>query len=188
MVRFSFPMSKLAFSACDAGFLGRGGFRASLAFSLAVSAAALAASSHTAAAGDALFSDQAEWAQSYDADAHLTVTRSTTPVLSPATFAATEQAIEHYRQIVSSGGWPRVPAGHTLRLGATGQAVVILRKRLMVSGDLDSGAGSSPVFEFLRPGRREAFPGAQRHCAVGRGERRYVQRAQRAGRPALEPA
>ncbi len=147
MVRFSFPMSKLAFSACDAGFLGRAGFRASLALSLAVSAAALAASSRTAAAGDALFSDQAEWAQSYDADAHLTVTRSTTPVLSPATFAATEQAIEHYRQIVSSGGWPRVPAGRTLRLGATGQAVVILRKRLMVSGDLDSGAGASPVFD-----------------------------------------
>jgi L,D-transpeptidase YcbB len=99
-------------------------------------------------AGDGgLFSDQAEWAQSYDADSHLAVPRSTTPVLSQATFAATEQAIERYRQIVSAGGWVSVPAGRTLRLGARGAAVVALRKRLETSGDLDPTAGSSPIFD-----------------------------------------
>lgn len=106
----------------------------------------LGASVQPAAAGG-LFADQAEWAQSYDADAHLAVTRSTTPVLSQATFTATEQAIERYRQIVSSGGWTHVPAGRTLKLGVTSPAVVALRKRLAASGDLDSGAGSSPVFD-----------------------------------------
>jgi murein L,D-transpeptidase YcbB/YkuD len=99
------------------------------------------------ASDSAPFSDQAEWAQSYDADAHLTVTRSTTPVLSQATFAATEQAIERYQQIVTNGGWTHVPAGRVLKLGVSGPAVVALRKRLETSGDLDSHAGSSPIFD-----------------------------------------
>lgn len=97
--------------------------------------------------GDALFSEQAEWAQRYDADPHLAVSRSNTPVLSVQTFAATEQAIETYRRIVANGGWGSVPSGQTLKLGASGQAVVALRKRLVASGDLDPSAGTSPIFD-----------------------------------------
>ena len=93
------------------------------------------------------FGDQAEWAQGYDADARLSVQRSTTPVLSTATFDATERAIETYRQIVGAGGWNKVPTGHVLKLGSNGAAVVALRHRLVKSGDLDSSAGSSPVFD-----------------------------------------
>lgn len=104
-------------------------------------------------AGGGLFSDQAEWAQSYDADSHLAVPRSTTPVLSPATFTATEQAIGRYHQIVSNGGWVHVPSGRVLRLGTRGQAVVALRKRLETSGDLDPAAGISPIFDsFVQAG------------------------------------
>jgi murein L,D-transpeptidase YcbB/YkuD len=91
--------------------------------------------------------DQAEWAQGYDADARFAVQRSTTPVLSQATFDATQRAIDQYRQIVQNGGWPKVPAGRTLRLGSTGSAVVALRRRLIVSGDLDASGGSSPIFD-----------------------------------------
>ena len=127
-------------------------------FSRSVSARALIVAFATALVGTAsvaanaaeyqsLFGDQAEWAQTYDADARLSVQRSTTPVLSTATFNATEQAIERYRQIVQNGGWTRVPAGRTLRLGTNGPAVVALRKRLITSGDLDSTAGDSPVFD-----------------------------------------
>ncbi len=93
------------------------------------------------------FGGQAEWAQGYDADARLSVQRSTTPVLSQATFNATEKAIETYRQIVQNGGWQKVPTGRTLRLGANGQAVVALRRRLIISGDLDPSSGNSPVFD-----------------------------------------
>jgi L,D-transpeptidase YcbB len=93
------------------------------------------------------FGDQAEWAQRYDAGPRLSVTRSTTPVLSVETLAATEQVIETYRQIVANGGWGTVPAGQTLKLGATGPAVVALRRRLAASGDLDPSAGASPVFD-----------------------------------------
>jgi len=93
------------------------------------------------------FDSQAEWAQRYDADEHLTVSRSTTPVLSPQTMASTEQAIERYRTLASQGGWGTVPAGRTLKLGSNGPAVVALRKRLIASGDLTSDAGGSPVFD-----------------------------------------
>ncbi len=90
---------------------------------------------------------QAEWAQRYDADARLTVSRSTTPILSEATVAATEAAIEHFREIVANGGWPQVPAGHQLKLGANSPAVSILRKRLIVSGDIAPETGASTVFD-----------------------------------------
>lgn len=91
--------------------------------------------------------DQAEWAQRYDADARLTVSRSTTPILSEATVAATEAAIEHFREIVANGGWPQVPTGHQLKLGTNSPAVSVLRKRLIVSGDIAPETGASPVFD-----------------------------------------
>jgi murein L,D-transpeptidase YcbB/YkuD len=43
-----------------------------------------------------------------------------------------------YRQIASRGGWPVVPGSQKLRLGAKGPAVSALKKRLMLSVDLDS--------------------------------------------------
>jgi L,D-transpeptidase YcbB len=91
--------------------------------------------------------DQAEWAQRYDADARLTVSRSTTPILSEATVAATEAAIEHFREIVANDGWPQVPTGHQLKLGTNSPAVSVLRKRLIVSGDIAAETGASPVFD-----------------------------------------
>jgi murein L,D-transpeptidase YcbB/YkuD len=100
-----------------------------------------------AAAGDGSFDNQAEWAQGYDADEHLAVARSTTPVLSPQTFAATEQAAERYRQIVAGGGWTTVPSDQDLKLGSEGDAVVALRRRLTTAGDLDASAGDSPTFD-----------------------------------------
>ncbi len=90
---------------------------------------------------------QAEWAQRYDADARLTVSRSTTPILSEATVAATESAIEHFQEIVANGGWPQVPGGHQLKLGTNSPAVSILRKRLIVSGDIGPETGASQVFD-----------------------------------------
>jgi L,D-transpeptidase YcbB len=97
--------------------------------------------------GEAAFAAQAEWAQRYDPDQRLAVNRSNTPVLSPETLAATELAIERYRQIVANGGFPSVPVGAPLKLGMSGQAVIALRQRLAASGDLDPAAGASPVFD-----------------------------------------
>lgn len=146
MVRSRFAVPRRGASACEDGF--RVGARLSgAALAAAGIAAGLAFVQPAFAANGNLFADQAEWAQSYDADSHLAVTRSRTPVLSPATFSATEQAIARYQQIVSKGGWVHVPAGRTLRLGSRGSAVVALRKRLEVSGDLGPTAGMSPIFD-----------------------------------------
>ncbi len=90
---------------------------------------------------------QAEWAQRYDAAERLTVSRSSTPILSVQTVAATESAIEQYRQIVAGGGWPSLPGGTQLRLGSNGPAVSILRQRLIASGDIGPETGGSPVFD-----------------------------------------
>ena len=98
------------------------------------------------AAGDPADS-QAEWAQRYDADARLTVVRSTTPILSTQTVAASEAAIAQYQEIVANGGWPSVPSSQPLRLGSSGAAVQSLRRRLIVSGDIGPETGASPVFD-----------------------------------------
>ena len=114
---------------------------------LAGAFAALGATGLHAQSTEGGFGDQAEWAQGYDADARFAVQRSTTPVLSQATFDATERAIDQYRQIVQKGGWQKVPSSRTLKLGSTGPAVVALRQRLIISGDLDASSGTAPVFD-----------------------------------------
>ncbi len=94
----------------------------------------------------ALFSEQAEWVQKYDADPRLAVPRTTTPILSQQTIAETERAIALYQDLAARGGWNGVPA-QTMKLGTRNNAVVALRQRLVASGDLDSSAGTSPVFD-----------------------------------------
>ncbi|MBY0297504.1 MAG: L,D-transpeptidase family protein [Methylobacterium sp.] len=90
---------------------------------------------------------QAEWAQNYDSASTMRVQRSNTPILSPQTLAATEQMLERYRDIVARGGWQPVSGAERLRVGAKSPVVAALRQRLIVSGDLDPAAGSSPVYD-----------------------------------------
>jgi murein L,D-transpeptidase YcbB/YkuD len=90
---------------------------------------------------------QAEWRQSYESAPSLSVQRSTTPILSAQTVAATEAAIQQYGEIAAKGGWGTVPADRTLKIGSKGGAVQALRKRLVATGDLDPIAASSPVFD-----------------------------------------
>ena len=93
----------------------------------AVSARFALAAALVCAAAPAAFATvddgQAEWAQRYDADAKLTVERSTTPILSSQTVAATEAAIQQYQDIAARGGWTTVPSNAMLRLGSNSPAV-----------------------------------------------------------------
>ncbi len=89
---------------------------------------------------------QAEWRQNYDAASRMRVPRSVTPILSPQALTATEEMIDRYRDIVARGGWQRI-SGDRLKLGMRSPAVSALRQRLIMSGDLDPAAGSSPVFD-----------------------------------------
>ena len=119
------------------------GLMLSSALVLALSGAALAQEAEEPAGP----SGQAEWAQRYDSDARHQVQRETTPTLSPATVASTEATVQTYQSIVAQGGWGTVPNGTNLHVGSKGQAVVALRHRLEVTGDLDPAAGMSPVFD-----------------------------------------
>ena len=58
-----------------------------------------------------------------------------TPTLSTRNIEATKAAIEKYRSIVAQGGWPMVPA-KAMQPGSRGQEIVILHRRLEISGDL----------------------------------------------------
>jgi murein L,D-transpeptidase YcbB/YkuD len=95
----------------------------------------------------AQISSQAEWSQNYDSASRLRVRRSSTPILSAQAAAATEEAIGRYRDIVARGGWAPLRIGERLRVGARGPAVVALRQRLIMSGDLDPAAGALPTYD-----------------------------------------
>jgi len=73
------------------------------------------------------------------------------PLVSADSVAALELAIERYRQIVASGGWPAVPQQVTLRPGDSGSDVAAIRRRLIIEGDLPAGSRRTSTFdnEFL---------------------------------------
>ncbi|MCA0418066.1 MAG: L,D-transpeptidase family protein [Proteobacteria bacterium] len=107
---------------------------------------ALLSGAATAAAAPAL-AQQAEWRQSYDAGARNAVARSSTPMLSAEALQATEQAIVAYRDLAARGGWPQVQLPERMSVGAKGPGVVALRRRLIVTGDLDAAAGESSIYD-----------------------------------------
>lgn len=49
------------------------------------------------------------------------------------------KVLQDYQEIAAKGGWPMVPNVDKLEKGAQGEAVSVLRKRLMVTGDLPKG-------------------------------------------------
>lgn len=107
---------------------------------------ALLSGAATAAAAPA-FAQQAEWRQSYDAGARNAMARSSTPMLSAEALQATEQAIVAYRDLAARGGWPQVQLPDRMGVGAKGQGVVALRRRLIITGDLDAAAGESTIYD-----------------------------------------
>lgn len=123
--------------------------------SFLTAAGALAASAVTGAASAQNVVDEilqssrrGNWNDTFDARASEGGKVATTlPIFSPQTVSYVERAIIQYQDIVGRGGWPVVPATKKLQLGVTDPDVPVLRKRLMVSGDLSSQAGISPTFD-----------------------------------------
>jgi murein L,D-transpeptidase YcbB/YkuD len=73
--------------------------------------------------------------------------KASLPTLSPANIPTTEAAIARYEQIVAAGGWPQMPPADRLRTGARNPAVVPLRQRLKLAGDLDPSAVENDVYD-----------------------------------------
>jgi murein L,D-transpeptidase YcbB/YkuD len=68
------------------------------------------------------------------------------PTLSPANLAAMKAAIRRYTDIVAAGDWQPLPDVQ-LQSGTSHPAVGLLRRRLLLSGDLREG-GQSDTFDF----------------------------------------
>jgi murein L,D-transpeptidase YcbB/YkuD len=91
---------------------------------------------------------QSEWAQGFDAQSAVSrPVSTTTPILSPQTVPAMEQAVFVYQDLVSRGGWGSVPTDKELRLGVRDANVVELRRRLIASGDLRQMSGDTAAFD-----------------------------------------
>lgn len=88
------------------------------------------------------------WNDQFDArKGNAGVNNSNTPIFSAKTPQLIQNAIGVYRNIHANGGWPVVPANKKLRLGTVSPNVRILRKRLVISGDLAPTAGQSDVYD-----------------------------------------
>jgi murein L,D-transpeptidase YcbB/YkuD len=101
----------------------------------------------TAALAQQLAGSQAEWSQNYEAVSRSRVQRTSTPMLSAEALSATEQMIDQYRNMAARGGWQPVRGVDGLRVGSKSPAVVALRQRLIVTGDLDPSAGESSIYD-----------------------------------------
>jgi L,D-transpeptidase YcbB len=82
-------------------------------------------------------------------------------------------ALEQLRDLRAAGGWPTVPDGPAMRLDSTDVRVPVLRRRLVLSGDLPAGPGATG-----RPDRPEAADtsivfDAALHAAVVRFQHRH---------------
>ncbi|MGB7287903.1 MAG: L,D-transpeptidase family protein [Salaquimonas sp.] len=88
------------------------------------------------------------WSDQFDAQkGDAALNSSNSPIFSDRTPAMIEQAIGQYRNIVAQGGWPVVPANQKLKLGSVSKNVPVLRKRLIISGDLSAKAGTSEIYD-----------------------------------------
>ena len=88
------------------------------------------------------------WSDSFDASPTARPkVASTTPIFAPETRDYVGRAIAEYEGIAGGGGWPRVPATSKLKLGSSDSAVRVLRRRLMISGDLAASAGDSSQYD-----------------------------------------
>lgn len=58
-----------------------------------------------------------------------------------------KKALEKYRGIQASGGWQPISAGGTLKPGDQDPRVIMVKKRLMVSGDYENGGEITPLFD-----------------------------------------
>ncbi|MGL5363009.1 MAG: L,D-transpeptidase family protein [Bosea sp. (in: a-proteobacteria)] len=111
---------------------------------------------------------QAEWRQTYDGGGSAgRAVRASTPTLSPQSLQATEQAIMTYRDIAARGGWTPLQAGERLALGARGPAVVALRQRLVIAGDLDPSLAGSSTYDSYVEGAMRRFQNRHGLTATG---------------------
>ena len=95
------------------------------------------------------YKHQAEWSDRFDATLpEVRAVNSLYPTLSPEALGRMQMAIEQYRSIAASGGWPTVNSPkQALQLGARDGNVPMLRQRLIITGDLQERGGRQDVYD-----------------------------------------
>lgn len=71
------------------------------------------------------------------------------PTYDEGTQQRIKEAALSYGDVAVRGGWPEIPAEARFALGTPGPHDELLRKRLIISGDLDPEKASGPFDEFL---------------------------------------
>ncbi|KTQ98196.1 MULTISPECIES: L,D-transpeptidase family protein [Aureimonas] len=128
--------------------LSRRRFLAGAATAAGAAAFAGAARAQSALDGVLAAPNRGGWTDQFDTRAaSVRNVASYQPVFSPETLSSMQQAAGHYQEIVNAGGWPSIPDGGKLAVGAESPAVPALRQRLAISGDLDRQAGNSTAFD-----------------------------------------
>ncbi len=99
------------------------------------------------------------WDDQFDANASraTAAVKSNNPILGPEAVPNMLQAIMDYQQIVANGGWPDVNPQQKLQLGVIDPSVQVLRRRLMITGDLPQSAGLSDSFDSYVDGAVKRF-------------------------------
>jgi L,D-transpeptidase YcbB len=75
------------------------------------------------------------------------VAKDLRPSLTPDTHLNTVRASDLYLGIAESGGWPSLPDQAVLSPGARNPTVALLKKRLMISGDLSEKDAKGDIFD-----------------------------------------
>lgn len=99
------------------------------------------------------------WDDQFDANASraTAAVKSNNPIFGPEAVPNMQQAILDYQQIVANGGWSEVNPTQRLQLGVIDPSVQILRRRLMITGDLPQSAGLSDSFDSYVDGAVKHF-------------------------------
>jgi L,D-transpeptidase YcbB len=137
-------MKKFGSSALD-----RRAFLTGVATAGMAAVASSSALAQTADIGDILSAPKrGNWDDQFDArSTNRAKVASFQPIASSDTVSFIENAINTYSQIVGNGGWPAVPGNVKMKLGVVDPAVSVMRKRLIIAGDLSQSAGGSNSFD-----------------------------------------
>ncbi len=83
-------------------------------------------------------------------------------------YSLLKQQLARYRDLAVRGGWPKLPSGPTLRPGDTGPRVLVLKKRLEVSSEMNlAGAEAYDLYDPATEAAVRAFQ--RRHGLVPDG-------------------
>ncbi len=63
-------------------------------------------------------------------------------------YARLKQALADYRRIAAAGGWPAIPPGRRLQPGVNDPRVLLLRRRLGITGDVPEDVATDPSTHY----------------------------------------